>query len=153
MRAGACGLAAAVILALAGCETTNTSGRLAMDQAIRQEAPGDYFVGRRMYKRDYKMWGWVREPGKPWRTAKLVMLNEQSKLAPDREQNRLGSDNNYEYRLAGFYSGEMVYEPASDRFYPEFVLKGYELRSTQAPSIYQQRRQNDPTARILQQPL
>ena len=70
------------VIALAGCETVDTgaASRAAMNQAIRSEPPGNYFLGRRMYKVDYKVWGWVREPGRPWSTAKLVMLNEQRKF-------------------------------------------------------------------------
>lgn len=147
----------AVLLAafvLAGCETVDpgAADRAAANAAIQAEQPGDYFIGRRMYKRDYKMWGWVRQPGQPWRTAKLVMMNEQVKLAPDREAGKLGSDNNYEYRLSGGFSGDMVYEPASDSFYPEFVLKGYELRSTTPPQIFSTKRQEDPAVRILMPP-
>jgi len=147
--------AAFAVVLLGGCETADTgaASRGAANAAIRQEAPGDYFIGRRMYKKDYKMWGWIREPGKPWKTAKLVMLNEQKVLAPDRQQGKLGTDNNYEYRLTGSFSGGQVYEPASDGFYPEFVLAGYELRSTSPHLIYQQKRQADPSVRILQQPL
>ena len=108
------------VIVLAGCESIDTgaASRAAMNEAIRKEPAGNYFIGRRMYKVDYKVWGWVREPGKPWNTAKLVMLNEQRMLAPDRARNKLGSDNNYEYRLTGYFSGETVYEPASNGFYP-----------------------------------
>ena len=105
----------AVALTLTGCETlemkSSKAARLALDQAIRNELPGDYFIGRRYYKQDYKFWGWVRRPGQPWGTAKLVMMNEQTKLAPDREQGKLGSDNNTEYKLVGELSDEPVYEP------------------------------------------
>lgn len=149
-------LAAALCgMILAGCETMDTgaSATAAMNEAIRAEPPGNYFVARRMYKKDYKVWGWVREPGKPWKTARLVMLNEQQKLAPDREQNKIGSDNNYEYKLLGNFSGQTVYEPASDGFYPEFILTGYEIKSTSPANIYKQKRQSDPAVRILQPPL
>lgn len=148
-------LSAAVLLCvLAGCETVDSDApaRAAMNEAIRGEQPGSYFVGRRMYKRDYKMWGWVREPGQPWKSAKLVMLNEQQKLAPDREGGKLGTDNNFEYRLFGRFSGGQVYEPASDRFYPEFILTGYEVRSTTPARIYTTKRQQDPAVRILMAP-
>ncbi len=142
------------LLALAGCETIDTAGagRAAANQSIRSEPAGNYFVGRRMYKVDYKVWGWVREPGKSWSTAKLVMMNEQRKLAPDRAQGKLGTDNDYEYRLSGYFSGDKVYEPASNGFYPEFILLGAEVRSTKPPNIYQQERQRDPKVRILQPP-
>jgi hypothetical protein len=149
-------LAALGLMALvSGCETVSIEApaQAEMRAAIARETPGNYFIGRRMYKQDYKMWGYVREPGQPWKTAKLVMLNEQTKLAPDREAGKLGSDNNAEYRLFGGYSGDLVYEPASDGFYPEFVLKGYELISSTPPRIYSTKRQEDPSVRILAPPL
>jgi hypothetical protein len=147
----------AVLLAVGftGCETVDVDAgpRAAMNAAILSEPPGDYFVGRRMYKQDYKMWGWVREPGKPWKTSKLVMMNEQIKLAPDREAGKLGTDNNCEYRLIGGFTGQLVYEPASDQFYPEFLLKGYELKSAAPARIFSTKRQEDPAVRILAPPL
>jgi hypothetical protein len=100
------------------------------------EPPGDYYIGRRYYKQVYKFWGYVRRPGQPWSTAQLVMMNEQQKLAPDRQANQLGSDNNYEYKLIGGFSGDRVYEPASNSIYPEFVLKDYELISRNPPPIF-----------------
>ena len=146
---------AAITLFQNACQTVDTQApaRAAMNAAIRAEAPGDSFIGRRMYKSDYKMWGWVREPGKPWTTARLVMMNEQTKLAPDREAGKLGSDNNYEYRLSGRFSGDTVYEPASDQFYPEFVLAGYELNNTTPTGIYITNRQEDPDIRIIMAPV
>lgn len=148
-------LAAATALIFAGCETTGSGdgGVAAMNAAIRAEQPGNYYVARRMYKKDYKVWGWVREPGKPWKTARLVMLNEQRTLAPDRVANKLGMDNGYEYTLIGSFSGQMVYEPASDGFYPEFILQSAEVRSISPPNIYKQKRQNQPEVRILQPPV
>jgi hypothetical protein len=124
---------------LPGCETMPEGiqqARIAMTQHIQAEPPGDYFIGRRYYKPDYKFWGYVRRPGEPWSTSVLVMLNENEKLAPDREQVNFGFDNNYEYKLYGHFSGDKVYEPASNGVYPEFVLKGYELISTNPPPIF-----------------
>ena len=143
------------VFALAGCESIDTgaASRAAMNETIRKEPPGNYFVGRRMYKVDYKVWGWVREPGKPWSTAKLVMLNEQRMLAPDRARNKIGSDNDYEYRLTGYFSGDTVYEPASNGFYPEFIFLGAEVKSPNPPNIYQLESQKNPNARILERPL
>jgi len=139
---------------LAGCETTmvtRVDPRVA--SAIAAEPPGNYFVGRRYYKKDYKMWGWVRRPGQPWNSAQLVMLNENTKLAPDRAAGTLGLDHNTEYRLQGRFTGGKVYEPASNSFYPEFVLTGYEVRSTTPPFIYRDRRALDPAVRLLVPPL
>ena len=146
----------AVALTLTGCETLEMknakAARLALDQAIRNELPGDYFIGRRYYKQDYKFWGWVRRPGQPWSTAKLVMMNEQTKLAPDREQGKLGSDNNTEYKLLGELSTQPVYEPASNGFYPEFTLKSYEVRSVSPANIFKVPGATDPARRVIAQP-
>lgn len=129
----------ASLLLIASCQTMPEGihqARIAMLQQIHQEPPGDYYIGRRYYKPDYKIWGYVRRPGQPWSTAELVMLNEKEKLAPDREQVNFGSDNGYEYRLYGHFTGDKVYEPASNGVYPEFALKKYELVSTSPPPIF-----------------
>lgn len=142
------------LLLAAGCETTSV-GRVSpsVAAAIAAEAPGNYYIGRRYYKKDYKMWGWLRRPGQQWKDAKLVMMNENTKLAPDREAGTLGIDNNHEYRLQGYFTGGQVYEPASNRFYPEFVLTGYELRSVSPPLIFGDRRALDPAVRLLTPPI
>jgi hypothetical protein len=143
-------------LFLGGCQDGLTAADKAlvakMNDDIKNEPPGDYFIGRRYYKTDYKFWGFVRQPGQPWSTSKLVMMNEQTKLAPDREKGVLGSDHGYEYKLYGHYSGDTVYEPASNSFYPEFVLTGYELISTSPPPILKIPGSNDPTRRIIETP-
>jgi hypothetical protein len=127
------------LLFLAGCQSVPQGiqeARIQMANAIAAEPPGNYFIGRRYYKPYFKFWGYVRRPGQPWSSAVLVMLNEQYKLAPDRAELKFGADNNYEYKLYGYFSGDKVYEPASNTIYPEFVLKGYELLSTNPPPIF-----------------
>ena len=126
--------------------------RDAIRAAVAKEPAGDYFVGRRFYKVDYKMWGWVKKPGEAWKNSQLVMFNEQKKLAPDRERKSLGCDNDYEYRLSGYFSGQKVYEPASDSFYPEFVLTGAMVTSTNAPLIFPDKRWTDPSIRLIGPP-
>jgi hypothetical protein len=155
-QALSCGLIA-FTLALAGCESTTLpegihAARVAMMRGIKDEPPGDYYLGRRYYKRDYKFWGYVRRPGQSWSTAKLVMLNEKKKLAPDRDLGKLGSDHNYEYKLQGYFSGETVYEPASNGFYPEFVLTGYELKSISPAPIFRSAAAIDPARRVIASP-
>jgi hypothetical protein len=137
-----------LLLALAGCSALflltgcQTSGRIdaaaraRMLQEIANEPPGNYFIGRRYYKTEYKFWGYVRKPGEPWSSAQMVMLNENTRLAPDREAGKLGSDNGTEYKLLGSFSGDKVYEPASNGIYPEFVLTGYQVRSTTPAPIF-----------------
>ncbi|MDQ6623616.1 MAG: hypothetical protein M3Y86_09055 [Verrucomicrobiota bacterium] len=130
-------LAAAFFLAgCAGEPQGIQQARIDLAARIQSEPAGDYWIGRRYYKPVYKFWGYVRRPGQPWSTAQMVMLNEKQKLAPDRAQNQLGSDNNFEYKLYGYFSGDKVYEPASNGIYPEFVLKNYELISSNPPPIF-----------------
>jgi hypothetical protein len=135
-------------IVLSSCETMPEGihqARVEMAQHIAAEPAGNYFIGRRYYKPDYKFWGYIRRPGQPWSTAELVMLNEKEKLAPDREHLEFGSDNNYEYKLYGYFSGDKVYEPASNSIYPEFVLKGYELISSNPPPIFKSQFQGRPS--------
>jgi hypothetical protein len=141
-------------LLFSGCATAdpNTQSRGAMLEEIKQEPLGNYYIGRRYYKVDYKFWGYVRKPGESWATAKMVMLNEQGKLAPDRELGKLGSDNGYEYKLYGDFTGETVYEPASNGFYPEFKLRGYELKNVSPAPIYKEQGALDPQRRIIAKP-
>lgn len=141
-------------LLFSGCATAdpNTQGRGTMLAEIQKEEPGNYYIGRRYFKVDYKFWGYVRKPGQSWTTAKMVMLNEQTKLAPDRELGKLGSDNGYEYKLYGDFTGETVYEPASNGFYPEFKLKGYELKNVSPGPIFKEIGALDPQRRIIAKP-
>src|SRR2546423_10495508 len=125
----------------AGCGTSMPSGiqqaRVDQAQKIAAEPAGDYFIGHRYFKGSvFKFWGYVRKPGQPWNTAQLVVFNEKEKLAPDREKLSFGSDNNYEYKLYAVFTGQTAYQPASNGFYPEFVLKRYELISTNPPPIF-----------------
>jgi len=131
----------ALSAALFGCASAGGAqgihqARADMSARIASEPPGDYWIGRRYFKPVFKFWGYVRRPGQPWSTAKLVMLNENEKLAPDRAQDKFGIDNNHEYRLYWHFTGETVYEPASNGFYPEFMLKNYELIATNPPPIF-----------------
>lgn len=144
-------LACGASLCLTSCATVPSNHvrmeRLALAQQIAAEPPGDYFIGRRYFKSNYRFWGYIRRPQRPWSSAVLVMLNENKKLAPDRAQlgpaasgesyeNHAGFDNNYEYKLNGYFSGDKVYELVSNSIYPEFVLTNYELRSKNPAPIF-----------------
>lgn len=142
------------LMLFSGCATAdpNLQTRAAMLADIKAEPPGDYYIARRYYKVDYKFWGYIRKPGQDWSTARMVMLNEQQKLAPDRELGKIGSDNGYEYKFYGNFSGETVYEPASNGFYPEFVLKGYELKNVSPAPIFKVIGALDPQRRVIAKP-
>jgi hypothetical protein len=144
-----------LLILMAGCTTIQSQSRAdrrMIDISIAHEERGEAYIGRRFYQVDYHMWGWVKRPGARWRKAQLVMLNEQRALAPDRAQNKIGSDNDSQYLLYGFYSGDKVYEPASDRFYPEFVLIKALLVDKKPPLIYPDSRWKNPKMRFLSGP-
>ncbi|MBB5352266.1 hypothetical protein HNR46_002509 [Haloferula luteola] len=101
--------------------------------AISSEAKGDYFVGRRYYVQKTRFWGYLRRPRESWDRAQLVLLREDKKHAPDRlpengpSGQRYGFDQNYEYKIRGYYTGKKAYDPNSNQILPEFMLTGYEL--------------------------
>ena len=96
---------------------------------------GSNWIGRRYFTRQTRFWGYVKRPGDSWDKSVLVIFNEKFKHAPDRlpelvtEGTGHGYDHNYEYRLNGTFSGNVVYDPNSNKFLPEFVLREYELIS------------------------
>lgn len=100
---------------------------------IAAEPKGDYFVGRRYHVKKTRFWGYVRRPRESWDRARLVMLREDRKRAPDRlpengpPGKRYGFDQNHEYHLRGYFTGDRAYDPNSNQILPEFMLTGYEL--------------------------
>ena len=121
------------------------AARAEMRQKIANEPAGDYWVGRRYYNANYKFWGYIRRPQQPWKGALLVVLNEQGKFAPDRALGQLGLDNNSEYRIKGRFTGETIYESASNSFYPEFVATNFDLINPNPPTIFEMGYRASPT--------
>ena len=104
---------------------------------IMMEPLGDYWIGRRWWTQGTRFWGYVRRPRQSWSEAKLVMMYEGYKKTPDRLPEEAsagqthGFDHNYEYRIYGnFSNGAPIYDPNSDLILPEFILRDYELIST-----------------------
>lgn len=104
--------------------------------AIASEPTGDFYYGRRYFVEKTRFWGYLRKPREPWTQAKLVIMKEDKKFTPDRlpENGPPGQcyafDNNYEYRIHGYYTGKEAYEVNSNQFLPIFMLTGYELINT-----------------------
>lgn len=102
---------------------------------IANEPKGSYFIGRRYFVNRTSFWGYIRKPGESWDQSKLSLLNEWSKLGPDRlaqdgpADARLGFNQNYEYKLWGNFTGSKAYDPNFNSFLPEFKLTGYKLIS------------------------
>lgn len=100
---------------------------------IASEPTGDFYYGRRYHVEKTRFWGYLRKPREPWNSAELVMMREDRKRVPDRlpedgpEGRRHGYDQNYEYRIEGYYTGRDAYDPNSNQILPEFMLTDYEL--------------------------
>jgi len=100
---------------------------------IASEPTGDFFYGRRYYVEKTRFWGYLRKPRQSAKTGRLVVFNESRKRNPDRLPEsgpvgqRYGFDQNFEYRIRGYYTGKKVYEVNSNKILPEFMLTGYEL--------------------------
>ena len=122
---------------MSGARSANM-GKSELTPQMRQlevsgEARGDFFYARRYFVEKTRFWGYVREPGQAWSEARLVVMNEDSISQPDRlpeagpESHRHGYDQNYTYRIRGFYTGREIYEPASNLFLPEFKANSYSV--------------------------
>lgn len=126
-----------IALLLSACEDPMLQQQIAArNAAIASEQPGDYFIGRRFHIEHTQFWGYLRRPGQTWDDAKLVVMNESQKLAPDRlpeapsgDGPAHGYDHNREYKIFGHFTGNKIYDPNSDLFLPEFLLTGYEVRN------------------------
>jgi hypothetical protein len=109
----------------------------ARNAQIASEPSGDFFYGRRYFVRKTRFWGYVRKPRQSASRAKLVLLREDKVKAPDRlpedgpSGRRYGYDNNFEYRLRGYYTGQSGYDPNSNQVLPEFMLTGYDVVNRQ----------------------
>lgn len=119
---------------------------------IASEPTGDFFYARRYFVNKTRFWGYVRKPRQPWSKARLVILKEDRKTAPDRlpengpAGQRYGYDQNYEYRLRGSFTGREAYDPNSNQFLPEFRLTGYEVVNRQPGWLFSPSDRYDPYA-------
>ena len=100
---------------------------------IAAETPGDYYIGRRYHVEKTRFWGYVRKPREPWQSARLVVMREDRQTTPDRlpespsAQPSHGFDQNYEYKLRGYYTGQSAYDPNSNQILPQFMLTDYRV--------------------------
>lgn len=120
---------------MSSMSTGNMGGPTVEERAakIACEPTGEFYYGRRYYIEKTRFWGYLRQPRQPWASAKLAIFREDKKANPDRlpedgpPGQRYGFDNNFEYRIHGYYTGKEQYEPNSNQFLPEFMLTRYEV--------------------------
>ncbi|RBP39855.1 hypothetical protein DES53_109283 [Roseimicrobium gellanilyticum] len=132
-----CLLAISLLLAACASDPMIEQKIAARRAQIASEPQGDWYIGRRFTIAKTQFWGYLRRPGQSWDDARLVMMNENVRNAPDRlpeiptnEGNAHGFDHNHEYKIWGSFTGRTVYDPNSDLFLPEFRLTNWESIST-----------------------
>lgn len=141
-----------VCLTLCQCQTLrNDCEAIRQREAvIAQEKPGDYYIGRRYYVPLTRFWGYLREPGKSWRTAKLVIMDESLARTPDRGYEppvkgaTFGTDQNVEYIVKGSYTGETAYDPSTNQILPLFRASSYEAREKKPGFLFKPSEEYDP---------
>lgn len=117
--------------------------RLERESHIANEPMGDFWIARRWHTKNTRFWGYLKRPRQPWSQAKLVMLNESQKLAPDRlpeaadSGNSNGFDHNYEYKFWGSFTGDTIYDPNSNLMLPEFKLSRFEQIDTDPGYVFE----------------
>lgn len=131
----------ALVPLLPSCETTgggdfadNGPQVQARNAAILAEPRGEWFIGRRYFTNKVRYWGYLRRPGQLWDDARLVVFDENRGIrTPDRLPEMPagggqahGYDHNVEYRIWGSYTGQMCYDPNSDRELPLFAATRFE---------------------------
>ncbi len=139
-----------IIIALLACAVLSQCNTLRSDcealrereAAIAQEEKGEYFVGRRYYIPLCRFWGYLREPGQSWRTARLVMMDESVVHTPDRGPEEplpgatFGTDQNVEYIVKGKYTGKDAYDPSTNQVLPMFRAESYEVRNREPGFLF-----------------
>lgn len=117
---------------------------------IAAEPRGDFFYGRRYFVKSTRFWGYLRRPGAPASTGRLVIMDEKVRRNPDRLSEvgppgqRWGYDANYEYKVYGRYTGETVYEPNSNQFLPAFRATRFEVVDRNPGWLFTPRDHYDP---------
>lgn len=141
-----------VVLALAGSGcVSNRYGAISKEVGDRMmsqrraeilaEPKGDYYIGRRYVLPQMKFWGYLREPGAAWETAKIVLMDESVTRVPDRlaeegEGLNWQYDHNYEYVIRGEYTGKTGYDPISNFQIPIFRPRSFELKKRDGGFLY-----------------
>ncbi len=139
-----CIIAVIACMALTQCHTLRSDCEALREReaAIAQEEKGAYFIGRRYYIPLCRFWGYLREPGQSWRTAKLVMMDESVVHTPDRGPEEplpnavFGKDQNVEYIVKGEYTGRNAYDPSTNQVLPMFRATSYEVRNAEPGFLF-----------------
>ncbi len=85
------------------------------------------YIGHRYYEDtiDSGGWGWIKRPTDTWSHGRWVTLRETPSLAPAPYRALGGgrtADQNYEYKLRGYFAPYQAYDPHTDEMLDVFVL-------------------------------
>jgi hypothetical protein len=95
------------------------------------------YIGHRYYEDtiDSGGWGWVKLPTQSWKRARWVTVRETPGVspAPYRALGGNTADQNYEYKMRGYFAPYQVYDPHTDEMLDVFVLMSCEPIGPAAP--------------------
>ncbi len=85
----------------------------------------DYIGHRFNEPEDTGGWGWVKLPEQPWKKARWVTLRETPGIAvaPWRALGKRDADQDYEYRLHGYFAPYQVYDPHTDEMLDVLIVE------------------------------
>lgn len=90
---------------------------------------GVTYIGHRYFEEKGGGWGWIKKDGDSWGSAKWVAIQEdplRGILVPSRKMSGRSADQDYEYKLTGYFSEKVAYDPHLDETMPVFVLESYQ---------------------------
>ena len=100
--------------------------------------PVEEFVGHRKTDKEGSGWGWIKRADEDWKKGRWVTLRENAKHpAPWRALGKKDADENFEYRMWGYFAQQQVYDPIYDEMLTVFVLDHYESLGVAAPVLRQ----------------
>jgi hypothetical protein len=93
-----------------------------------QPVPVEEYIGHRYCEKDGNGWGWVKRPAESWERAVWVALLERPGVlvAPHRKLGRRDADQDWEYRMRGYFADFQVYDPRRDELLDVFVPESIE---------------------------
>lgn len=87
------------------------------------------YIGHRYYEERSGAWGWLKPEGESWKSAKWVTLKEDPLhgiFMPSRKMTKHSADQDFEYKMTGYYSEKLAYDPHMDERIPIFVIESYQ---------------------------
>ncbi len=96
--------------------------------------PMEEYVGHHKTDKLGSGWGWIKNVTEDWRKARWVSLRENAKSpAPWRALGSKTADEDFEYKVWGYFANHQAYDPIYDEMLDVFVIDHYESLGAAKP--------------------